>query len=113
MLLFGKVSEPVGGGALLEEVAHCSLTCLKLYSLAPLPVHSLLPGCGFNVASLSPATMPSFLAAISSLLWQADPLNSKPKYIVFPLNCFGQTFCLIKQGSNQYNLVFWAAHTEY
>lgn len=104
--------------SLEEEEEPCwekwlAMTWLKLCSWAPLPVHSLLPDFGLDMASWLPATMPSLLAAISSLLWQADPFNSKPKYIFSPLNCFDQAFCPSKQGSNQYNLVLWTPHSEY
>lgn len=41
-MALGKGVEPLGGGASLEEVSQCG-QALRTYSLAPLPVYSLLP----------------------------------------------------------------------
>lgn len=46
MVLFEKVLELLGGGALVEEVVHW-----RFYGSAPFPVHALLPGCTCTATS--------------------------------------------------------------
>lgn len=55
MALLERVVETLGGGALLEDMGHWAWA-LKYFSLASLPVHSLLPDCGCNVNSLVQAS---------------------------------------------------------
>lgn len=84
---FQKVVEPLGGGVLMEEVRNWQWVGLRLYSMAPLPVHALLPDCGCSVNSLPaiPTTMPS---------------PSQPS--VSPFNCFWPGISSQQQNSNRH-----------
>lgn len=60
--LFGKVSEPIGGGASLEEMGRRGGgRPLRLHSYALLSAQSLLSTCGYRVTSQlpEPEAMPS------------------------------------------------------
>lgn len=51
----GTLLESLRGWSSLEEAAHWR-RALRLYSPAPLPIHSLLLKCGHNVTSHLPAS---------------------------------------------------------
>lgn len=89
VVLFHKVVELLGGGALMEEVPNWECAGLRLYGMAPLPVHSLLPDCGRSVNSLlaDPTTVP-FPSRLSVSLFNcflSGVLSQQPVWLHLPI----------------------------
>lgn len=92
--LVGKVLKTLKRWSLPKEVDHWGWTS-RLYSPAPLPVHSLLPACRCNVTNQSPT--PSL--PVSPACWSVSPEVEDTPFL--PLAAFAEDFITAEEKLRQ------------
>lgn len=101
--LFGKVVEPLEGGALLENVGS-----LGVYSSVSFSIHSLLPDCECNGISWPPAP-----ANLSFLQWWTGS-SETVGFSSLPLSCFLPNIQYKNKKSKQHTFLIlkyqWCEH---